>query len=185
MECKSCEDVNAVEGVAETTEQNFGTKKRGKQRRGISLYCIYSSENLTSFFVEDVSGSGSISRDGRPWDDGIILVILEKRRGAKEVRLSVRRMAEDRLVEVDVDTFVKDGVLDVRAVCSDGNFFIAGLGGGMLARERWAGLVAGFVGPSGDIDRPRPLADLRCGVRDRCRPIDICSTVGTRPGRSS
>lgn len=175
--------MNAVERVAETTEQN-GTKKRGKQRRGISLYCIYSSENLTSFFV-DVSGSGSISRDDRPWDDGIILVILEKRRGAKEVRLSVRRKAEDRLVEVDVDTFVKDGVLDVRAVCSDGTFFIAGLGGGMLARERWAGFVAGFVGPSGDIDRPLPLADLRCGVRDRCRPIDICSTVGTRPGRSS
>jgi hypothetical protein len=48
------------------------------------LYYVSSSENLTNFLGEDISGPDSISRDGRPCDDGIILVILEKRRGAKE-----------------------------------------------------------------------------------------------------
>lgn len=93
---------------------------------------------------------------------------------------------EDRVVEVDVDTFVKDGVTDVGGVCSDETFFNAGFGGGTVARERWAGLASGFEGGSSDdIDRPRPFVDLRCGVRDKCKPIDICSTVGTRLTRSS
>ena len=83
-----------------------------------------------------------------------------------------------------VDKFVNDGVVDV-GVDSDENFFNAGFGSGTVARERWVGFASGFVGISDDIDRARPLVDLRCGVRDKCRPIDICSTVGTRPARSS
>lgn len=89
------------------------------------------------------------------------------------------------MVEVDVDTLVKDGVADVGVVLNDGIFFSAGFGGGMAGREWLGGFSSGFVGGSDDIDRPRPFVDLRCGVRDKCKPIDICSTVGTRPARSS
>jgi hypothetical protein len=85
---------------------------------------------------------------------------------------------------MDVDTFVKDGVADV-GVVKDEIFFNAGLGSGTMTRERWVGFVSGFVGSSDDVDRPCPFVDLRCGVRDKCRPIDICSTVGTGPARSS
>lgn len=103
-----------------------------------------------------------------------------------ELWRSVRSIVEDKVVEVDVDTFVKDGVVDVGVVCNEGVFFNAGLGGGTVARERWAGFASGFTGGiSDDIDRPRPFVDLRCGVRDKCKPMDICSTVGTRPARSS
>lgn len=85
-----------------------------------------------------------------------------------------------------VDTFVKDGVVDVGVVCGDEIFFRADFGGSTVARERWVCFASGLVGGiSDDIDRPRPFVDLRCGVRDKCRPIDICSTVGTRPARSS
>lgn len=161
-------------------------KDAGKTMMRDPLYCVSSTENLTNFFGKDVSGSGSVSRDGRPCDDGIILVILEKIRGAKdEVGRSVWKMAEDKVVEVDKDTFVKDGVVDVGVVWNDGTFFSAGFGGGAAVRERWVGFPSGFVGTSGTIDRPRPFVDLKCGVRDTCRPIDICSTVGTRPVRSS
>lgn len=161
--------------------------KNKKMAMQSPFYCVSSTENLTNFFDEDISGFDSTSRDGRPCDDGIILVILEKRRGGKnELWRSVRSTEEDKVVEVEVDTFVKDGVTDVGVVCSDEIFFNAGFSSGTVARERWAGLESGFVvGSSDDIDRPRPFVDLRCGVRDRCRPIDICSTVGTRPARSS
>lgn len=100
-----------------------------------------------------------------------------------ELRRSILSIVEDGVVEVDVDTFVNDGVADV-GVDNDVIFFNAGFGSGMVARER-AGFASGFVGSSDDIDRPRPFVDLICGVRDRCRPIDICSTVGRRPARSS
>lgn len=115
------------------------------------------------------------------------MVILENIRGVKnELLRSVRGIAEDKVVEVDVDTLVKDGVMDVGVVRDDETFFNADLGGGTAARERWTGFASGFEGCiSDDIDRPRPLLGLRCGVLDRCRPIDICSTVGTRPARSS
>lgn len=89
------------------------------------------------------------------------------------------------MVEVHEDTFVKDGVVEVGALWNDAIFFSAGFGGNAVVRARWAGFASGFVGTSGGTDRLRPLVDLRCGVRDRCRPIDICSTVGTRPTRSS
>jgi len=155
-------------------------------RCAIPLYSVSSTENLTNFFWEGISGSCSTPRDGRPRDDGITLVTLEKRRGVKnELLRSIRNIAEDKVVEVDVDAFVKDGVVDVGAVCNDETFFSAGFGGGTVARERWAGFVSGLVGISEDIDRPRPFVDLRCGVRDKWRPIDICSTVGTRPACSS
>lgn len=88
-------------------------------------------------------------------------------------------MAEDKVVEVDEDMFVKDGVVDVGVVWNDAIFFSAGFGGDVVVRERWAGFASCFVGTSDGIDRPRPLVDLRCGVRDKWRPIDICSTVGT------
>ena len=54
-----------------------------KAQRHSILYSVPSAENRTNFFGEDISGSGSTSRDGRPCDDGIILVTLEKRRGLK------------------------------------------------------------------------------------------------------
>jgi len=171
------------ECVIEAAERNDANKR---QRCAIPLYSVSSTENLTNFFGEDFPESGSAPRDGRPRDDGITLVTLEKRRGVKkELLRSVRSIAEDKVVEVDVDAFVKDGVADVGVVCNDETFFSAGFGGGTVARERWAGFASGLVGISDDIDRPRPLVDLRCGVRDKCRPIDICSTVGTRPARSS
>lgn len=89
-------------------------------------------------------------------------------------------------MEVDVDTFVEDGVVNAGVVCGGEMFFKAGFGGDTVARERWVDFASGFVGSiSDDIDLPRPFVDLRCGVRDKCRPIDICSTVGTRPERSS
>jgi len=157
--------------------------KEKKRRCSIVLYSTSSTENLTDFFCEDTSESGSTG--GRPRDDGIILVTLENRRGGKnESWRSVRGTAEDRVVDVDVDAFVKDGVLDV-GTDNDVIFFSAGFRSGTVARERWAGFASGFAGSSDDIDRPRPLVDLRCGVRDKCRPIDICSTVGTRWARSS
>jgi len=156
-----------------------------KNGGSIVLYSISSTENLTDFFCKDTSGSCSTSRGDRPRDDGIILVTLAKRRGGKnDSWRSVRSIAEDRVVDVDVDAFVKDGVLDVGAD-NDDVFFNAGFGSGTVARERWAGFASGFAGRSDDIDRPRPFVDLRCGVRDKCRPIDICSTVGTRWARSS
>ena len=149
------------------------------------LYSTSSTENLTDFFCEDTSGSNSTTRDGRARADGIILVTLAKRRGGKnDAWRSVRGIADDRVVDVDVEAFVKDGVLDVGAD-NDVIFFSAGFGRGMVARERWVGFASGFAGSSDDIDRPRPFVDLRCGVRDKCRPIDICSTVGTRWARSS
>lgn len=84
----------------------------------------------------------------------MILVILEKRRGGKnESWRSVRNIAEDKVVDVNVDAFVKEGVLDV-GVDKDGTFFSAGFGGGKVARERWAGFASGFAGRSDDIDRP-------------------------------
>jgi len=156
-----------------------------KNNSSIFLYFVSSTENLTDFFCEDTSGSGSASRGDRPRDEGIIFVTLEKRRGGKnESWRSVRAIAEDRVVDVDVDAFVKDGVLDVGAD-NDDVFFNAGFGSGTVARERWVGFASGFAGRSDDIDRPRPFVGLRCGVRDKCRPIDICSTVGTRWARSS
>ena len=157
-----------------------------KNRNALSLlYSTSSTENLTDFFCEDTSGSGSVARDGRARDDGIIFVTLENRRGGKnDSWRSVRGIAEDRVVDVDVDALVKDGVLDVGAD-NDDVFFNAGFGSGTVARERWVGFASGFAGRSDDIDRPRPFVDLRCGVRDKCRPIDICSTVGTRWARSS
>lgn len=94
-------------------------------------------------------------------------------------------MVEDKVVEVDDDALVKDGVVDVGMVRNDGNFFSAGFGGNGVVCEGWAGFASGLVGISDDVDRPRPFVDLRCGVRDKCKPIDICSTVGTRPARSS
>ena len=152
------------------------------RQRSTPFYSVLSTENLTNFFGEDVSGSCLTSRDGRLCDDGMILVTFEKRRGAKnELRRPIRSIAEDGVVDVDVDTFVNDGVVDV-GVDNDEIFFSAGFGGSTVARERW---VSGFAGSSDDIDRPSPLVDLRCGVRDKCRPIDICSTVGRRPARSS
>jgi len=89
------------------------------------------------------------------------------------------------VLEADDDAFVKDGVVDVGVVWNDAIFFNAGFCGNLVVRERWAGFASGFVGTSDDIDRPRAFVDLRCGVRDRCKPIDICSTVGIRPARSS
>ena len=86
------------------------------------------------------------------------------------------------MVEVEVDTLVKDGVVDVGVVCNDEYFLSAGFGGGAVARKRWGVLASGGI--SNDIDRPRPFVD-RWGVRDKCNPIDICSTVGTHPARSS
>ena len=86
---------------------------------------------------------------------------------------------------VDDEPFVKDGVVDEGVVRNDPNFFSTGFGGNVVVRERWMGFASGFLGISDDVDRPRPLVDLRCGVRDKCKPIDICSTVGTRPVRSS
>ena len=62
--------------VGEATEQS-------DTRQPIPLYFVSSTENLTSFFGEVVPDPGPTSRDGRLCDDGIILVILEKRRGAK------------------------------------------------------------------------------------------------------
>lgn len=44
-------------------------------------------------------------------------------------------MAEDKVVEVDNDTFVKDGVVDVGVVWNDAIFFSAGFGGSAVARE--------------------------------------------------
>lgn len=77
-ECKGCADVNVNE---ETIERVIPNSER--QRCPIPLYFVSSTENLTNFFGEAVLDSGPTSRDGRPCDDGIILVILEKRRGVK------------------------------------------------------------------------------------------------------
>ena len=170
------------ERVNQSVRQQKPTKKRAAI---LDLYFVPSTENLTSFLGGDTSGSGSASRDGRLCNDGTILAIFEKKRGAKSGSWqSVRGVAGDEVMDVDVevDTFVKEGVVDV-GVDSDG-LFNAGFGSGTAACERWAGFASDFVGSS-DIDKLRPFVDLRCGVRDRCRPIDICSTVGTRPARSS
>jgi len=54
-------------------------ERTSKSKEKRNLYRVSSTENLTDFFDSGVSGSGSVSRDG-----GIILDILENRRGVKD-----------------------------------------------------------------------------------------------------
>jgi len=145
-----------------------------------------SEENLTSFCGRRASVPSSPRACAC---DGIIFDIRKRNpMGRKEFRRLDREVARD--VEVEVDMDVSDdecAVAEGVEYLEDDDFFIADLaGGGGLVLDLFRRPVLSYFtsseeGMSSELGRVEAdLTGRRCGVRERCRPIAICSTVGTK-----